>query len=212
MFHLTIVIKNLNYDSAIEFALPLIQANPPEISGNLMVKGAVNKLINSRPSTVKGILGLIPEFIKANIIVNSVNNNHIKIENVLQNLVVKNGLSLQTANIKISRLDGTRNFNLNADFNSINYISFIKKFLPMLKLDSVQNEMNKYLNLFLPVLFNKLDDVEKIVNAIDDSEKERFIAFMVNKNSIKIIDAIYPLIGKKGLQFSIDSLSLETSK
>lgn len=189
MFHLNVFISNLNYKSVISFADSLLKDKLP-----------------------KGLLGFIPEFMKANIIVNSINNNHIKIENALQSFVEKNEISFQVENLKMSRLDGTRNFTLNIDIHSLDYLSFIKKFLPMLKLDSVQNEMNKYLNLFLPVLFNKLDDVEKIVNAIDDSEKERFIAFMVNKNSIKIIDAIYPLIGKKGLQFSIDSLSLEASK
>ncbi|MCR4712915.1 MAG: hypothetical protein K5751_00885 [Treponemataceae bacterium] len=207
MLRLKALIKNIDFDSIISFCLPILKANPPEIDGNFIIKGAVNKLLNADSSTIKGIAKIIPDGIKISIILNSVTKNHTKIETAIMNMAKSQNLSLYVKNFEISQFEDA--ISVNCSFDNIDYGSFIRKFLPMIKVDSMQSEMNKYLDAILPVVFSKFDDIDCIVNAIDNYEKESFLASMVCKNSIKIIDLLSKFVSEKGISLTIDSMAME---
>lgn len=206
MLTLNIQISNLDYDSVVDVVFPIIKANPPELNFPFLIKMFIKGLLNNDSAGAKKILNTFSDDRKANFIVDKANANSEKIENAIIGFASKQKLYAKVSGFSVSKGNDTKSFNLNCNVEKIDYESFIQKFLPLINFDSSQDEIGFYLNTMLKVAASQKQGVVKIINAIDNQEKERFIAFMVNKNSLKIQKLLSNFIQSKGISVKIDSI------
>lgn len=209
MLSVNATIKDLDYDSVIEFALPMLKANPPEVNGNFIVKAAFNKLLNSDSSKVKSLLAPIPDSWKSGLVESQVNKNRAKIQDAIMNMASAQNISFSVDDFTVSRIEGENSFSVSCNVINIDYKRLARKFLPIVHLDDSDKGMGFYLNTILSVLNKKIQSVEKIIGAIDNKAVEKFIVFLVDDNYEKIQEALLNLIESKGISLTLYSIGVE---
>lgn len=208
MLSIKLRINNLDYDSIIVFALPILKENPPDIK-NPVYNMTVKKILNTNSANIKMVLSLTPRTIKAWLIEKQIAKNVEKIENGINKYLVEQNIFIHVKNLLIVPETNEDSYIISFIIDEINYISIVKKVLPFVTINSFDDEMNTFLMALFSVMNLEFSSTEKIIDSIDKNVLERFLVYLADKNSEKINFYLESLAKSKNIILSVDYFYIE---